>query len=90
MSNKAEMTVEDYLAVLQKESERRKERLIEDPDVYTTKEIEQMTGLSNRKALEFMKELMADGLGKPVFTTRKDTWGRLQPNIPAMRLIMEV
>lgn len=84
-----EMSAEDFIAVLQQESERRKEQLIEDPDVFTTKEIEKKLDLSNRKALEFMKELMQDGKGKAIFTTRKDAWGRLQPNIPAIRLIKE-
>ena len=84
-----EMTAEDFIAVLQQESEKRKDQLIEDPDVFTTKEIQKKTGLSNRKALSFMRELMEEGKGKPVFATRKDTWGRLHPNIPAIRLIME-
>ena len=84
-----EMSAEDFIAVLQQESEKRKEQLIEDPDVFTTKEIEKKLDLSNRKALEFMKELMQDGKGKAIFTTRKDAWGRLQPNIPAIRLIKE-
>ena len=84
-----DMTAEDFIAVLQQESEKRKEQLIKDPDVFTTKEIAEKTGLSNRKALGFMKELMEEEKGKPVFTTRKDAWGRLQPNIPAIRLIME-
>lgn len=83
------MTAEDFIEVLQKESEKRKELLVEDPDVFTTREIEKKAGLSNRKALSFMKELMEEGKGKAVFATRKDTWGRLQPNIPAIRLIRE-
>lgn len=83
------MTAEDFIEVLQKESEKRKELLVEDPDVFTTKEIEKKTGLSNRKALSFMKELMKEDKGKPVFAHRKDAWGRLQPGIPAIRLIRE-
>ena len=39
-----EMTAEDFLAVLQKESERRKTLIEEDPDVYTTKEVGKGTG----------------------------------------------
>ena len=88
-TNVDEMTAEDFLAVLQKESERRKERIEEDPDVFTTKEIRKNLGLSNRKALDFIKELFEEGKGEPTFTTRKDAWNRSQPNIPAIRLKME-
>lgn len=88
-TNVDKMTAEDFLAVLQEESEKRKERIEEDPDVYTTREIEKRLGLSNRKALDFIKELFVEGKGEPVFATRKDAWNRSQPNIPAIRLIME-
>lgn len=87
--NVDEMTAEDFLAVLQRESERRQERIEEDPDVFTTKEVAKRTGLGHRRALSFMKELFAEGAGVPIFTTRKDAWGRSQPNIPAIRLVME-
>jgi len=86
MNNANEMTAEDYMAVLHAELENRLERNEIEPDVYTRREVQEQTGMSEKGALKWMKELMRLELADPCFTTRKDTWGRIQPAIPAMRL----
>ena len=87
--SKTPMTAEDFAAVLYAESERRLEEEEKEPDVFTRREVQKSTGMSEKKALSFMKELMTEGKAKPIFTARKDAWGRVQPNIPAIRLNME-
>lgn len=84
-----EMTAEELLGKLQEAYERQLEKNEIQPGVFTTNEISIMTGWGSRKSLTFVKQLMADGEAAPVFATRKDAWGRIQPNIPAIRLIME-
>lgn len=84
-----EKTAEDYMAVLHAEWEKRLERNEIDPDVYTRREVQKKTGMSEKKALSWMKELMEDGVAKPCFASRKDAWGRVQPTIPAIRFDMK-
>jgi hypothetical protein len=77
------------LQSIYEEWERRKKEQIKDPDVFTTKEICEKTGLSNKKALVFIKYLIVKDVAEAVFTTRKDMWGRPQPSIPAVRINTE-
>lgn len=79
-------TAEDYMAVLHAEWEARLERNESEPDVYTRREVQERTGMSEKGALTWMKELMHNELADPCFTSRKDAWGRVQPAIPAIRL----
>lgn len=84
-----QLTAEDFAELLYAESEKRLEEQEKEPDVFTRREVQEITGMSARKALEFVKELMVERKGKPIFTTRYDAWGRKQPNIPAIRIDKE-
>lgn len=77
------------LQSIYQEWERRKKEEIDDPEVFTTREISEKTGMSNKKALDFIKYLIVEDIAEAIFTTRKDTWGRPQPSIPAIRINAE-
>lgn len=84
-----QLTAEDFAELLIAESEKRLEEQEKEPDVFIRREVQAITEMSEKMALKFMKELMEEGKAKPVFATRRDAWGRKQPNIPAIRINRE-
>lgn len=87
--NVQNMTADDFVEIVLREYEKREKEQQKEPDVFIRREIQELTGLSEKRALSFMKDLMNDDIAEPVFTSRADAWGRVQPNIPAIRIKME-